>query len=406
MNRSIRRRNFLITGLAVVGGGIAGVGTALIRQTDPQVPPESAAAPTGISTATPTATATPQATATTISAPGLPQDLYIPPRKDVRLLVISDINDVYGSTDYPPELDRAIQLVPYWEPDLVIEGGDMVGGQDPRLSTEQIRAMWAAFDDHVGAPLRQAGLPYGFTLGNHDASSAVAVTGAFLFQNERDLASEYWNDPEHDPGLNFIERDGFPFYYTFEHEGIFFLVWDASSNRIPEEQLAWADATLASERAQAAKLRIVIGHLPLYAISVGRDEPGEVLIDADGKRELLERHRVHTYISGHHHSYYPGHKGDLQLLHCGILGAGPRPLVNSPLPPRKTVTVVDIEFASETTIYTTYNMVTMDLIEQGELPRFLTGHNGMVLRRDVEWEDLSVDELATCRGRIGELCRP
>ena len=46
----------------------------------------------------------------------------------------------------------------------------------------------------------------------------------------------------------------------------------------------------------------------------------------------------------------------------------------------------------ELTRYTTYDIQTMDLIEYGELPRFLTGHNGIVLRRDVEMADLSADE--------------
>jgi len=271
---------------------------------------------------------TPRPTPTVVPHPEAPRGLYIPARRDLRLMVISDLNGIYGSVDYDPEVDRAIRLIPYFQPDIVLGGGDMVAGQDPRLSEERIRAMWAAFDRHVAGPLRAAKLPYGFTLGNHDASCARSTRGGFLFQKERDLAREFWNDPAHDPGLNFVDRGDFPFYYTFEKDGVFYLVWDATCNYIPPEQMAWAEAALASERAQKAKLRIVIGHLPLYAITVGRDDPGEVLLEADAKRALLEKYRVHTYISGHHHGYYPGHKGQLQLLHCGILGSGPRPLLN------------------------------------------------------------------------------
>lgn len=399
----MQRRTFLWSSLVVGGSALTG---GILAYTQRPASAPTSSSPSARPQATSEIAASPISTPTTVALPDFPQGLHVPPRKDVRLMVISDMNDVYGSTDYPPEVDRAIQLMPHWDPDIVIGGGDMVAGQDPRLSREQIQAMWAAFDDHVASPLRQAGLPYGFTIGNHDASSARAVTGSFLFQQERDLASAYWNDPAHNPGLSFIDRAGFPFYYTFKHQGIFYLAWDASSNYIPPEQLAWAEQSLSSDAAQAARLRIVLGHLPLYAVSVGRNEPGEVLTEADQKRELLERHGVHTYISGHHHSYYPGHKGDLQLLHCGILGAGPRPLIDSPLPPRKTLTLVDVDFNAAETLYTTYNMVTLEQIEYGELPRFLTGHNGLVLRRDVDWEDLTPEEVATCQTRIGSLCQP
>ncbi len=261
-----------------------------------------------------------------------PKGLFAPVRGDVRLAVISDLNSAYGSTDYEPQVDRAISLIPDWQPDIVLGGGDMVAGQSPSLSPEQIKAMWEGFDQHIGAPLRKSKLPFGFTIGNHDASSALAVSGKFLFQKDRSEADAYWNDPKHDPGLQFVDRAGFPFYYTFQHKNIFYLVWDASSSTISPEQIAWAEKSLASDVAQTAKMRIAIGHLPLYAVAIGRDEMGEILADADKLREMLERYHVHTYISGHHHAYYPAHKGNLELLHTSALGAGPRPLLNSNLP--------------------------------------------------------------------------
>jgi Icc-related predicted phosphoesterase len=267
-----------------------------------------------------------------------------PPRKDVRLVVISDLNGAYGSTDYDPEVDKAMQLLPFWQPDLVVCSGDMVAGQDLTLTPDQIDAMWQAFDDHVAAPLREQGIPYGFTIGNHDASSATGVNNAFLFKQERDQASHYWSDPKHDPGVEFIDRFDFPFFYTFKYDDIFFMAWDGSSSRIPEDKLVWVEKALASEAAQQAKARILLGHLPLYSVAVGRNQPGEVMDNADQLREMLERYNVHTYISGHHHAYYPGHRGDLQFLHMGILGSGPRPLIDSDLPPWKALTVVDIDF--------------------------------------------------------------
>ncbi|QYO68710.1 metallophosphoesterase [Leptolyngbya sp. 7M] len=204
----------------------------------------------------PAATASPLPPETqVILASAGPAGLYNPSRGDVRLVVISDLNSAYGSTDYDPEVDKGINLLPFWQPDLVLCSGDMVAGQKPSLTPAQIRAMWAAFDQHVAAPLRQAQIPFGFTVGNHDASSALSINGEFLFQQERELASAYWNDPNHDPGVQFVDRFQFPFYYSFEYNDIFFLAWDGSSNQIPPEKLAWVEQTL--DRTDAFQL---IGH--------------------------------------------------------------------------------------------------------------------------------------------------
>lgn len=330
--------------------------------------------------------------------------LYNPPRGDARFVVISDLNSAYGSTEYEPEVDQGVNLIPFWQPDLVLCSGDMIAGQKPSLTPAQIRAMWTSFDQHIAAPLRRFGLPFGFTVGNHDASSASAISGGFLFQQERDLASEYWNASEHDPGVQFVDREQFPFYYTFTNLDVFFLVWDGSSSRIPAAQLAWVERTLASPAAQQAKLRVLLGHLPLYGVAVGRDEPGEVMDSADQLRGLLEKYNVHTYISGHHHAYYPAHKGKMQLLHTGILGSGPRPLIAGNAAPRKTLTVIDVNFnSSELTTYTTYDMQTLQPINNAELPRLLMGHNGMIMRRDVQ--DLNAAERSQCEQKLGRaLC--
>ena len=333
--------------------------------------------------------------------------LFNPPRGDVRLAVISDLNAAYGSTDYDPEVDKGINLLPFWQPDMVVCSGDMVAGQKPSLTEPQIKAMWAAFDNHVAAPLRQANIPFGFTIGNHDASGAKGKEGNFKFQQERDLASEYWNNPKHDTGIEFIDKNEFPFFYTFKHKDIFFMAWDGSTHRIPPEKLAWVEKALASPEAQQAKMRILLSHLPLYAVAEGRNKFGAVMANADELRSMLETYNVHTYISGHQHAYYPGHRGKLQLLHTGILGSGPRPLIDSKVPSSKAITVVDINFNSpELTTYTTYDMKTLELIKYEQLPRFLTGHNGIVLRRDVEYENLKAEEKAACVEKLGEkLCQ-
>lgn len=388
-------------------GGLVGLCLVLVLHAcqPARTPPAPEASPSGTISPAPTTESSaakplPPETAAIVASAGS-NGLFNPPRGDVRLVVISDLNSVYGSTDYDPEVDKGVALVPFWNPDMVVCSGDMVAGQDPTLTPERLRAMWQAFDDHVAAPLRQAKLPYGFTIGNHDASGALGVTGKFLFQRERDVAAEYWKDPAHDPGVEFVDRYEFPFYYTFKHNDVFFIAWDGSSNRIPKEKLAWVEKALASEPAKQAKIRILLGHLPLYAVAIGRDEAAEVMENADQLRAMLEKYQVHTYISGHHHSYYPAHKGKLQLLHMGILGSGPRPLVDG-TPPRKSITVLDIKFNSpELTTYTTYDMQTLQLIKLEELPRFLTGHNGMVMRRDVD--NLTATERSQCETQLNTI---
>jgi len=380
----IRRSRF--QGLLAVLLGFCLTITLHACQTTPasQVPPSSSSATSVEQAASPpVAKPLPAKTQALLKRAG--KDVFQPERGDVRLVAISDLNSAYGSVEYDPEVTQAIQLLPFWNPDMVLCGGDMVAGQDLTLSARQINQMWTAFDQHVAAPLRQMQVPFGFTVGNHDASSALGAKGQFLFQADRDAAAAYWQNPDHDPGVKFLDKTDFPFNYTFEYNGIFFLVWDASSNRIPPQKLAWAEKTLASEAAQSAKMRIVIGHLPLYAVSSRRNNFGDILSNADQLRAMLEKYNVHTYLSGHHHAYYPGHLGKLQMLHVGILGAGPRYYIGSDQLPRKSLTVIDVKFDHpELTTYTTYDMKTLKVIQNEELPRSLTGVNGTVLRRDVQ----------------------
>ncbi len=310
-------------------------------------------------------------------------DSPAPDKSRIQIMVISDLNSQYGSTTYDVEVDKGIEMILKQKPDLVLCGGDMVAGQKTSLTKEQINAMWSGFDRHISAPLREAKIPFGFTIGNHDASGALSGS-KYIYQTERDLAAAYWAAPEHDTGLKFVDRANFPFNYTFTANNIFYLVWDASTHLISKEQLDWARKSLASPEAKGAKLRIAIGHLPLYGIAKGRDKPGNFLADGDSLRRFLEENGVHTYISGHAHAYYPGKKGKLQLLHTGALGSGPRRLLNSDAAPIKTLTIVDIKLDSPDTVYTTYNMKTMEMIKMESLPRSITTLNGKVLRRDIE----------------------
>jgi predicted MPP superfamily phosphohydrolase len=320
----------------------------------------------------------------------LNKELYLPNHQDFRIVVISDLNSQYGSTQYEPEVDQAIALINQWQPDLVLCGGDMIAGQKASLTKLQIEAMWQAFDRHIALPLRQNKVPFGFTIGNHDGSG-TSKNKASIFEAERKLAHAYWHQKQHRLGLNFVDRANFPFHYSFKQNDIFFLVWDASTQDISKPQLAWVKQALASPIAQNATARIAIGHLPLYPVATAKNKPGEYLANGPQLRSLLEQNQVQVYISGHHHAYYPGKKSKLELLHAGALGQGERQLIGSNSPAQKTVTVVDIdvdtvtdtETATSQLTYTTYDASTWELIPLNQLPESITGEYGTIFRRDL-----------------------
>lgn len=320
-----------------------------------------------------------------------PSGFYAPIKGDVRLLVISDLNSQYGAVTYRSGVEQAIRLIPDWDPDIVICAGDMVAGQSLKLSSPQVAAMWQAFDQKIFNPIRRLGLPYAFTMGNHDASSFKGLDGQYVYDIDRIEATKYWSTQN--PGLEFADRFKFPLSYSFSHKQIFYLVWDASSAKVSNQDWVWADRSLGSAEAQAAKMKIVMGHLPLYAVAQGRDRPGEILSKADQLRALLEKHNVHTYICGHHHVYYPGKAGKVEMLHVGALGSGPRSWLDSLKSPTHTLTIVDVNLDSQSTQYTTYDMGTQQTIALAQVPRLIVGPNGRELRRDLTLEDLTPQEL-------------
>ncbi len=311
-----------------------------------------------------------------------------PPRGDLRVVLLSDFNGSYGVTSYSPAVARVTETtIQVWQPDLFLSAGDVVAGQKASLPDTRFAEMWEAFDRAVARPLRDAGIPYAFAVGNHDGSSLRRADGNFVYAREREAAGAYWLEPQHEERLAYHDKADFPFNYSFvftppdkSDKPVFILVWDASSATITEAQRAWAEGELESPAAREAALRLVVGHLPLYGVSAEKNKPGEVLADGDALRELLERHGVHTYVSGHHAAYFPGKRGALELLHTG--GVGARQLLGSDAPPRSTVTVMDVNFEPLEVRHTTFDVFSFDVIPLESLPERLNGLNGAVIRRD------------------------
>ena len=175
--------------------------------------------------------------------------------------------------------------------------------------------MWLAFHKTVTMPLEKASIPLAITPGNHDASSYPK------FEEERRIFGEVWQ--EHVPELQFIDNEHFPYRYAFTLENTLFVsLDDTRTGPLGAEQNRWLDKILETE----AQTKIVFGHLPLYPFSQGR----EVQIIGDTKLEqLLNKHQVDMFLSGHHHAYYPGKRNAMHMVSSPCLGAGPRKLINS-----------------------------------------------------------------------------
>ena len=303
-----------------------------------------------------------------------------PPRGDVRVVVLSDFNPSYGETVYSPQVTKVIKATTeVWRPDLFVSAGDLVGGQRASLPIERFAQMWAAFGEEVAAPLRAANIPAAFAMGNHDGSSLRSL-GGFVFARERDAARAYWEQTK-STHLAYRDSADFPFNYSFVFEGVFFTVWDASSANITDAQLLWLQGELGSKEAQAAPLRVLVGHLPLYGVSSEKNKPGEVLTNGDALRQAVEGWGVDLYISGHHAAYYPAKVGSVTLLNTG--GVGARRLLGSSAAPQSAVTVLDITLEPLELRLTTFDPATFQEIPLASLPEHIDGLNGTLTRLDL-----------------------
>lgn len=303
----------------------------------------------------------------------------VPARGDLRVAVISDLNSGLGAIDYEWQVDSIVQRIPrIWQPDLVISGGDLVAGMgvsDP----DHLQKMWDAFTVHIVAPLNNQGIPFAFTLGNHDGPRSYKV--------EHDFAKAYWNQSDNKPTLEFVDDSHFPNYYSFVKNGMFFVSWEASSSEITEENLEWMKEQFQLPAAKNARHRFVMGHMPLYSVAQERDSKGDVLQHPEKLQALLERYNVTTYISGHQHAFYPGKRGKLELLNTGAAGSGARSWLTQDLPPTNTITIMDIYNDDRNIQYTTYAIkekkaADMAIFDIEQLPSAMFGVNGYVLRRD------------------------
>ena len=307
---------------------------------------------------------------TGLTAAALP--LNAAKRAVLRVGLISDLNSSYGSISYIPAVDQGLEQLIALEPDLVVCAGDMVAGQMRGLSGQQLDAMWRSFERSVLQRLQAADVPLLPAIGNHDGSPG--------FPADRAAVRRFWTPISSRMGLAFVDASQFPFRYTVLQYGIFWLVWDASSARVPEAQLAWARKQLASPQAQGARARFVVGHLPLVGVGQGKDRPGEVLDKERALQTLMDAAGVQAYISGHHHAWFSSRRGQLDLIQLGALGSGPRRLLDGGAPAQQTFTLLEIDAERGTLLEITYAVSSGQPLSWSTLPPHLTTRAGLLQR--------------------------
>jgi len=250
--------------------------------------------------------------------------------KVARIAVISDINGRYGSTEYHPRLDAAINRIIELRPSVVISTGDMVAGQrpTPKLTPQELVAMWRSFHLRVRVPLEQAGIPLIMTPGNHDAS---AYPG---YEHERQAYANYHQD--HPSSLTPQPGGQFPYYFAIEHQHVLLVSVDATrTGPLSPPQHEWLETQL-----QQPGAKILFGHLPLQPVARGRERD---IVDDPDLEVLLGKYSVAAYLSGHHHAWFPGHRRGVNMLSIGNLGGNQRALIGTDQKTGFSFTLLDID---------------------------------------------------------------
>ncbi len=291
-----------------------------------------------------------------------------PAPRPLRVAVISDLNGSYGSTDYNDDVHAAIARIVALQPDLVLNTGDMVAGQRRGLDYP---AMWSAFHDAVTDPLRAARIPMAMTPGNHDAS------GHALFGAERAEYGRQWMQRR--PELQYVDDAHFPFRYTFAAGPAFFVSLDATGvGPLDGEQMTWLATQL--EAADAWPVRVVFGHVPLYPFS--KEKHDEILGDP-ALEELLNAHGVTLFLSGHHHTYYPGRRGDLRLVGTSCLGTGLRHLLGTDERSPRSFVLLEIDASGVREVEAFSGVAFDERVERASLPESLGSPSQRIWRDDV-----------------------
>jgi len=295
------------------------------------------------------------------------------PGAPLRVVVISDLNESYGSVRYSEHVAHAVARIVQLRPALVINTGDMVAGQRlPPLSAGDVEAMWRAFHHAVTDPLARAGIPMAVTPGNHDASSGTR------FALERRIYHEQWLPRR--PAVEFIDAAEYPFSYAFAVAQTLFISLDATFvGPLSERERSWLRGVLARHAGRYSH-RVVFSHVPVWPFAAGResDNLGDERLEA-----ILREAQVDLVLSGHHHAYFPGAKDGLRYVSQACLGAAPRPLIGTPARSEHAITVLEIPAAGPISVEA-YRAPDFTVpIHRHTLPERIVSRRATLLRDDL-----------------------
>lgn len=292
----------------------------------------------------------------------------------MRVAVISDLNGSYGSTDYGLEVTAAVAQIVRTAPDLVICTGDMIAGQrsSPKLTEAELTAMWDAFHATVTTPLKQAGIPLLVTPGNHDAS---AYPG---YERERQAYDRSWTSNA--PEVEILDGERFPFRYAVSHAGVLFIGLDiTTTGPQPVEEMEWT-AQILREEAPRHRATVVFGHLPVFPVTIGREN--DVIGDM-GFLDMLEQGGAHLYLSGHHHAYFPFRSHGVLQIAQACLGDGPRPYIGTDRRAEKAMGMLEIDGSGRITESALVAPDFLMPIDMQSLPDSIETSLGRLLRADL-----------------------
>ncbi len=293
----------------------------------------------------------------------------------LRVAVISDLNHSYGTIGYDSPVRAAIKRVIELKPDLVLCTGDMIAGQrtSPKLNRTSLEAMWQAFHETVTISLKNAGIPFAPTPGNHDASDSPG------FQLERDVYFEQWQ--KHKSNITLLAGSNYPFNYAFSIKGVLFGALDATlAGSLPSEQMQWLNKVLSSEGGKNVA-RIIYGHLPIWSLTAGR-ECG-ILKDTELEQLFLDK-AVDVYLSGHQHGFYPFVHNGQHYIGQAALGSGPRRLICDKKRSPRSFTFIEIAGDGNLSVTAYTGADFKKTVKQSTLPPSITYKNIQIVRDDLK----------------------
>jgi predicted phosphodiesterase len=178
-------------------------------------------------------------------------------------------------------------------------------------------------------------------------------------------------------GLNFVSKTHYPFYFSYIKNDVFFISWDAAGAAVHNDVYEWMKDQLNSKEAKKAKLRILLGHLPLFAIVSSKNKAGEVLADTQNAADFFQHNGIDLYISGHQHAYYPAQINQLRLLNMGCIGEGPRMRIGDSTAATRAYTIIEIPIKEYKKFsYKTFIPNKNIEIHLSQLPDSVVGFNG------------------------------